>query len=53
MNDDRWYQGLLDEYYIFARALSEDEINQIKDGESLSVEPEEKLTTTWGSIKSR
>lgn len=51
--NDRWYQGLLDDYYIFNRALSESEINQIKDGEFLSVEPEEKLTTTWGNIKSR
>ncbi len=51
--NDRWYQGLLDDYYIFARALSAAEINQVKDGEFLSVEPEDKLTTTWGNIKSR
>ena len=51
--NDRWYQGLLDEYFLFARALSESEINQVKDGEFLSVEPESKLTTTWGNIKSR
>lgn len=49
----RWYDGLLDEYYIFGRALSEDEINQVKDGEFLDVAPADKLTTTWGSIKSR
>ncbi len=52
-NNDRWFTGLLDEFYIFARALSENEINQLKDGEFLSVEPDRKLTTTWGSIKSR
>ena len=51
--NDRWYQGLLDDYFIFARALSESEINQLKDGEFLSVDPQEKLTTTWGNIKSR
>lgn len=50
---DRWYQGLLDEYYIFGRALSEAEINQVKDGDFLSVDPTSKLTTTWGNIKSR
>lgn len=49
----RWYEGLLDEYYLFGRALSEDEINQVKDGEFLDVEPKDKLATTWGSIKSR
>ena len=49
----RWYEGLLDEYYIFGRALSEDEINQVKDGEFLDVAPADKLTTTWGNIKSR
>lgn len=51
--NDRWFAGLLDEYYLFGRALSEDEINQVKDGEFLSVAPEGKLTTTWGNIKSR
>ena len=51
--NDRWYQGLLDEYYIFSRALSEAEINQVKAGEFLSVEPEQKLTTTWSNIKSQ
>jgi hypothetical protein len=48
----RWYAGLLDEYYIFGRALSADEINQLKDGGFLAVEPTDKLATTWGSIKS-
>lgn len=49
----RWYDGLMDEFYIFARALSEDEINEVMAGEFLSVEPEDKLTTTWGSLKAR
>ena len=51
--NDRWFMGLLDEYYIFGRALSKDEINQVKDGEFLSVDPTSKLTTSWGNIKSR
>ncbi len=51
--NERWYQGLLDDYFIFNRALSETEINQIKDGKFLSVEPEGKLVTTWSNIKSR
>ena len=49
----RWFAGLLDEYYLFGRALSADEIKQVMDGEFLAVEPEDKLATTWGSIKSR
>ncbi len=47
----RWFNGLLDEYYIFGRALSADEIMSAMNGELLAVEPADKLTTTWGSIK--
>ena len=49
----RWYDGLMDEFYIFGRALSEDEIKEVMDGEFLSVEPEGKLATTWGGLKAR
>ena len=52
-NNSRWFTGLLDEFYIFGRALSEKEINQLMDGEFLAVEPYDKLTTTWGDIKSQ
>ena len=51
--NDRWYDGLMDEFYIFGRALSEDEIKEVMEGEFLSVEPEGKLATTWGGLKSR
>ena len=51
--NDRWFDGLMDEFYIFSRALSEDEIKEVMDGEFLSVEPADKLATTWGSLKSR
>ena len=43
----------MDEFYIFGRALSEDEIKEVMDGEFLAVEPEGKLATTWGSLKTR
>ena len=49
----RWFDGLMDEFYIFGRALSEDEIKEVMDGEFLAVEPEGKLATTWGGIKAR
>ncbi len=51
-NNTRWFTGLLDEFYIFGRALSADEIKQVMDGGFLAVEPTDKLATTWGSIKS-
>ena len=49
----RWFVGLMDEYYLFGRALSAAEIKQVMGGEFLAVEPADKLTTTWGYIKSR
>ena len=51
--NDRWFAGLMDEYYLFGRALSAAEIKQVMDGDLLSVDPMEKLTTTWGNIKAR
>ena len=50
----RWFNGMLDEYYIFARAVSAEEIQQIMEGAfATPVEPQDKLSTTWGNIKSR
>ena len=49
----RWFDGLMDEFYIFGRALSEDEIGPLMNGELLAVEPADKLATTWGSLKSQ
>ncbi len=48
----RWFDGRLDEYYIFGRALPENEISEVMNGALLAVEPSDKLTTTWGNIKS-
>lgn len=50
--NDRWFIGMLDEYFIFNRAVSASEITDIMDGVLTSVEPADKLTTTWGNIKS-
>ena len=49
----RWFDGLMDEFYIFNRALSEAEIQEVMDGEFLAVQPQDKLTTTWGGLKAR
>ena len=48
----RWFNGMLDEYFIFNRAVSASEITDIMNGVLTSVEPADKLTTTWGNIKS-
>jgi hypothetical protein len=47
------FDGAIDEVAIFNRALSQDEIKQAMEGISkmLSVEPDGRLTTTWGRIK--
>ena len=49
--EDRWFDGRLDEYYIFERALPQEEISEVMNRALLAVEPEDKLTTTWGDIK--
>ncbi len=41
----------LDDLYVFDRAISVDEVTEIKDGQLLPVEPKDKLTTTWGNLK--
>lgn len=47
--------GLVDEYYIFRRALDVDEISDLIDGKFgpfLAVQPGGKLATIWGDVKS-
>lgn len=43
----------IDELYIYNRALTEKEINDVKDGDLLPVEPQDKLSTTWAHLKSQ
>lgn len=47
-----FFTGIIDEVFLFNRIITEAEINEIMTGDFLPVEPAEKLTTTWGSIKS-
>ncbi len=52
----REFLGLIDEVRVWNRALDEDEvIEQMDIGffEMFAVDPRQKLTTTWGQIKSR
>jgi len=50
----RWYDGLMDEFYMFNRALSAGEIKTVMEGEfSAPVQPGGKVTTTWGILRSK
>ncbi len=48
------YTGGMDEIVLFSRALSADEIKQLLKGwkSAMLVKPKDKLSITWGSIKS-
>ena len=41
----------MDEFTLYDRALTEDEVELDFKGIFLSVEPQRKLTTTWGRLK--
>ena len=41
----------MDEFGLYDRPLTEQEVELDAKGVFLSVEPETKLTTTWGSLK--
>ena len=47
------FNGILDEFMLFHRALSEDEIEHLAGGPEnpFAVDPREKLSTTWAAIK--
>jgi hypothetical protein len=50
----REWQGMLDEFVIFSTILSPDDVKTVmNDGldKVLSVQPEGKIATTWGSVK--
>ncbi len=46
-----FFTGIIDEVFLFDRIITEAEIDEIMSGDFLPVEPAEKLSTTWGSIK--
>lgn len=52
---DRYTDGIIDDVAIFSAALTEDDMNEIMDNgleTAAAVEPTNKLTATWGRIKS-
>lgn len=51
-NNGTSWPGLIDDLRIYNRVLKLDEIESLASG-TLPVEPNEKITTTWGSLKSQ
>jgi len=43
----------IDDLYVYGRALDADEVTDVMDGNLLPVEPQDKLSTTWGQLKAR
>lgn len=55
IDDNRPFNGLMDELNIWKRALTQEEVKSIMDNgmtEHLAVDAQGKLTTTWGNLKS-
>lgn len=50
---EEFFTGIIDEVFLFNRIITAEEINELKDGEFLPVEPAGKLATTWGSVKAQ
>ena len=54
-DEERTYKGIVDEAFIFERALSQDTIQDIINKcieKTQSIESTDKLATLWGQIKS-
>lgn len=52
-NHNYRFLGIIDEVRIYDRVLTEDEIADVMESESLDVEPSGKIAVTWGQIKHR
>ncbi len=46
------FEGKVDEFVMYSRALSKDEIKAVFENDFLAVEAHGKLATTWGKLKS-
>ncbi|MDE0635742.1 MAG: LamG domain-containing protein [Candidatus Poribacteria bacterium] len=55
LNLNRYYNGDMDEFAMFNRGLSQKEIRKIQGGieNILAVEPTDKLSITWGTLKQK
>ena len=52
---NRYYNGDTDDFAIFNRGLSQDEIKKVQAGmkEIMSIAPQAKLQTVWGRLKAK
>lgn len=49
-HNESWFVGIIDEFALFNRALTDGEIRQMMAGK-LALDPRGNLTTTWSAIK--
>jgi len=49
----RWFRGLMDEFYLWQRDLSADEVQQIMNQEMKAVDYQNNISSTWGQIKTK
>jgi len=47
----RHFSGVIDDVWLFSKALIADDIRLIMEGSFVAVEPVEKLAATWGGLK--
>lgn len=54
VGNDAFFDGIIDEVYLWDRALSEDEVTELATGgrpSATAVEAAGKLSTLWGEVK--
>ena len=51
-HNESWFVGIIDEFALYNRALSEGELQQLMAGK-VAVEKRNNVTTTWARIKTR
>jgi hypothetical protein len=51
-HNESWFVGLIDEFALYNRALTEGELQQLMSGK-MPVEKRNNLATTWGGIRAR
>ena len=47
------FEGIIDEVVIFNTALTQNDIKEVMDGKFLAVAPHDKLSISWGKLKSQ
>lgn len=47
------FEGIIDEVVIFNTALAQNDIKEVMDGKFLAVAPHDKLSVSWGRLKSQ